>query len=389
MIIFEEEDHISTDSLDVPLRKKVITWFRQITSKQNRRRFAKFGKKAARFLNMQFAFVIIGFFVLSVNAINAPLSPETALANPLLDYNPDALAQAGTQINTYLPILQDIPAAQTQDQIMSAVVGPELSYVPKPMLVETVDHDTASRIIRGLRKETVSHTVAQGETLSQIATKYDINVATILADNNIDVKDINKIRPGTELAIAPETTTEGADWLAKLHEEEQKAREEKQKQEAARQAKLAKANSSTTKATVVAVAGANAADSVDTSTGAGQFRKPISVACRNGYHWWAVDCPTPSGTGVVAAAGGVVTIADTSGYNGGYGITIVVSHGNGWETRYAHLSSLKVSVGERVSTGEIIAASGNTGNSTGPHLHFEITKNGQRLNPISFGVGTR
>lgn len=336
---------------------------------------------------MQFAFVIIGFFVLSVNAINAPLSPETALANPLLDYNPIALAQAGTEVNKYLPVLQDIPAEQTNDQIMSAVVGPETSYVPKPMLVETVDHDTASRILRGLRKETITHTVAQGETLTQIAAKYDINVATILEDNNIDVKDINKIHPGAELAIAPESTTESTAWLDKLHEEEQKAREEKQKQEAERKAKLAKA-STTTKSSVVAVAGASAADD-NTSSGVGQFRKPIGVTCRNGYHWWAVDCPTPSGTGVVAAAGGVVISADASGYNGGYGKTIVISHGNGWETRYAHLSGLNVSNGDRVSAGEIIAASGNTGNSTGPHLHFEITKNGQRLNPVSFGVGSR
>jgi murein DD-endopeptidase MepM/ murein hydrolase activator NlpD len=337
---------------------------------------------------MQFAFVIVGFFVLSVNAINAPLNPETALANPLLDYNPIALAQTGTEVNKYLPILQDIPAEQTNDQIMSAVVGPEMTYVPKPMLVETVDHDTASRILRGLRKETVTHVVQQGETLTQIAAKYDINVATILEDNGIDAANTNKIRPGTSLSIAPESTTQSTAWLDKLHEEEQKAREAKEKQELERKAKIAKA-SNTTKSSVVAVAGASAADSDDTSSGSGQFRKPIGLTCRNGYHWWAVDCPGPVGVGVAASAGGVVTVADASGYNGGYGKTVVISHGNGWETRYAHLSSLNVSAGERVNAGQIIAANGNTGNSTGPHLHFEITKNGQRLNPISFGVGSR
>lgn len=381
MTVFEEEDLISTDSLDVPLRKRVATWLQAQFSKVNKRKIAKFGKKTARFINMQFAFVIIAFFVLSVSAINAPLA-DTALANTLLDYEPSALAHASTDINAYVPILQDIPEEQTRDQVLSAAVGTETAYVPKPMLVETVDHDTASRVLRGLRRETVQHTVQQGETLTKIATHYGINVATILEVNNIDVQDTAKIRPGAQLAIAPESTTESTDWLDKLHEEEKKARDERLKQEKERQSRLAKASSNTR--TRLAASTAIAATNDESSNG--KFRKPISAVCRNGYHWYAVDCPSPTGSAVYAAASGVVVAADPSGYNGGYGKTIVVSHGNGWETRYAHLNSLNVSPGDRVGAGEVIAASGNTGRSTGPHLHLEIIKSGQRLNPVNFGM---
>ena len=63
---------------------------------------------------------------------------------------------------------------------------------------------------------------------------------------------------------------------------------------------------------------------------------------------------------------------------------IKINHGNGYETYYAHLSSINVSNGAKVAKGTMIGKVGNTGNSTGPHLHFEIRKNGQTLNPGSF-----
>ncbi len=323
---------------------------------------------------MQFAFVVIAFFVLSLNAVSTPLSTQAALANPLIDYNPIALAGASRDINPYIPVLTDLNADEVQDQVLSAVVGSESTYVPKPMLVETIDHRTADRIRRGLRKETVTHTVAQGETLTKIAAYYGINVATIVEENNLDVAAVNKLKAGTTLAIAPEKTSDSLDWLDKLHEEERLAREKRENEQ---RAKLARSG---TKVNI-----ARAADtSNDNGGSSGQFRKPFGYGCYNGYHWWAIDCPADIGSGVAASASGVVEVADANGYNGGYGKTIVINHGNGWETRYAHLSALNVEPGQRVSTGQIIAASGNTGHSTGPHLHFEITKNGQRLNPGNY-----
>ncbi|MCG4583642.1 peptidoglycan DD-metalloendopeptidase family protein, partial [Anaerosalibacter bizertensis] len=96
-----------------------------------------------------------------------------------------------------------------------------------------------------------------------------------------------------------------------------------------------------------------------------------------------IDIGIPIGTPVVAAKDGVVILAKT-GYGGGYGNYLVVDHGGGVSTLYAHNSSLSVGVGTRVRRGQQIALSGNTGRSTGPHLHFEVRINGRPVNPIPY-----
>ena len=73
-------------------------------------------------------------------------------------------------------------------------------------------------------------------------------------------------------------------------------------------------------------------------------------------------------------------------YSRSYGNYVVISHGSGNTTLYAHMSSLKTSVGAYVNQGDVIGITGSTGNSTGPHLHFEITENGSRVNPLSHGA---
>ena len=87
------------------------------------------------------------------------------------------------------------------------------------------------------------------------------------------------------------------------------------------------------------------------------------------------------GKTIVAADGGVVISA---GWKNGYGNCVQISHGNGISTLYGHASKLLVSAGQRVSKGQAIARVGSTGNSTGPHCHFEVIKNGTKLNPISY-----
>ncbi|MDF2672109.1 MAG: Peptidase [Clostridiales bacterium] len=91
-----------------------------------------------------------------------------------------------------------------------------------------------------------------------------------------------------------------------------------------------------------------------------------------------IDLGVPSGTPVHAMAAGEVIIAK---YSGGYGNYIVINHGSGISTLYAHNSKLLVSVGSKVKSGQVISKSGNTGYSTGPHLHFEVRKNGTPINP--------
>ncbi|WP_066634127.1 peptidoglycan DD-metalloendopeptidase family protein [Desulfolucanica intricata] len=102
---------------------------------------------------------------------------------------------------------------------------------------------------------------------------------------------------------------------------------------------------------------------------------------RDGRMHTGIDIGASTGTPVVAAEGGRVIRA---GWNGGYGKCIDISHGSGVVTRYAHLSSISVSVGQSVSRGELIGRVGSTGRSTGPHLHFEVIIDGQYKNPSSF-----
>ncbi len=122
--------------------------------------------------------------------------------------------------------------------------------------------------------------------------------------------------------------------------------------------------------------------------GTGSFAKPTSRGyITSGFGWrWGrrhngIDIGIPIGTDVKAADGGVVVF---SGTKGGYGKAIVIDHGANMQTLYAHNSKLHVKVGDKVFKGQIIATSGNTGRSTGPHLHFEIKKNGVPQNPTKY-----
>jgi murein DD-endopeptidase MepM/ murein hydrolase activator NlpD len=94
-----------------------------------------------------------------------------------------------------------------------------------------------------------------------------------------------------------------------------------------------------------------------------------------------IDFASPEGADVVAVAAGVVTFA---GEKAGYGNLVEVSHGNGLVTRYGHNQSLAVGVGSTVARGDTLAYVGSTGRSTGPHVHFEVLKDGRQIDPVSF-----
>lgn len=104
-----------------------------------------------------------------------------------------------------------------------------------------------------------------------------------------------------------------------------------------------------------------------------------------GYRWgrmhWGIDLACPTGTTVRAADGGTVVF---TGWGGAEGYYIEINHQNGFMTRYKHLSRILVQRGQKVYEGQTIARSGNTGYSTGPHLHFEILKNGVNVNPLNY-----
>lgn len=117
--------------------------------------------------------------------------------------------------------------------------------------------------------------------------------------------------------------------------------------------------------------------------GSGALDWPTSGSITNGYRsaHTAIDIATRTGSPIRAADSGYVTF---TGWQGGYGNFVIIDHGNGIVTRYAHCNSINVSTGQRVVKGENIATVGSTGRSTGPHLHFEVLAGGSFKNPLSY-----
>lgn len=114
------------------------------------------------------------------------------------------------------------------------------------------------------------------------------------------------------------------------------------------------------------------------SSSFGRRSRPTKGA--SSYHK-GVDWATPTGTAIYASCGGTVAKA---GWGSGYGYVVYINHPDGRQTRYGHLSKVLVSAGQTVSQGQKIALSGNTGISTGPHLHFEMLINGSQVNPLKY-----
>lgn len=171
-----------------------------------------------------------------------------------------------------------------------------------------------------------------------------------------------------------QTLAEGADGEARIHAEIVSVNGAEQTRTIVSRSVLSRAAN-----TVIAVGTANS------SAASGGLMTPLtSYTYTSGFkfrwdHWHkGVDLATPVGSPVYAADGGTVLTAQTSDSYGNY---IVIDHGNGLQTLYAHNSALLVRVGDTVSKGTQIALSGNTGNSTGPHLHFEVHQNGTAVNP--------
>jgi murein DD-endopeptidase MepM/ murein hydrolase activator NlpD len=212
----------------------------------------------------------------------------------------------------------------------------------------------------------VMYTVAKKDTLSGIAVKFDASVEEIVSFN--DLEDTKTIKVGMKLII-PNAELPLEKPVAKPVEKVVKAEVKKE----------------VVKEQAPAVAPTHAIDTDDAKTvvetktppdgeAKGYFTMPIpgAVLTQGAHGYNGVDFGAAVGTPVLAAAAGKVIVAKTAGYGGGYGHYIVIEHDNGAQTLYAHLSTLSVAVDDEVTKGQKIALSGNTGRSTGPHLHFEV-----------------
>lgn len=240
------------------------------------------------------------------------------------------------------------------------------------------------------------YTVHPGDTLSEIAFMFDVSPNTILWAN--DLKSSKDIHPGDQLIILPISglryTVKKGDTLSKIAKSTGGDEEEIIAYNDLPDGYVPKVGdviivpdgeSHSTSATPIKTSSASTGS---TSTGgkyAGYFIRPAAGTKTQGLHGkyrTGVDIASSYGSAIKAAAPGTVLIAKSSGYNGGYGIYVVIQHANGLQTLYGHLSSINVTVGSRVEQGELIGKMGNSGNSTGTHLHFEIWGGVRNWNPF-------
>ncbi len=238
------------------------------------------------------------------------------------------------------------------------------------------------------------YVVRPGDTLSQIADMYGVSVNTIVWAN--DLKNTRDVHPGDTLIILPisgiEHTVVAGDTLASLAK-----RYGADANEIAQYNGLDASAPLVAGSTIIIPGGELAAPAAVFATGhlrvrsgkapaepylggsgpmyASYYLSPIAGGIlTQGLHGWnAVDIGAARGTPIHAAAAGTVLIArDNGGWNGGYGNYVVLKHGNGTETLYAHMSAPAVRPGEIVAQGQVIGYVGMTGETTGPHVHFEI-----------------
>ncbi len=224
----------------------------------------------------------------------------------------------------------------------------------------------------------ITYRVQKGDNLSKIATNFGISAQTIINAN--PQTRVGVLQIGQELSILP---VSGVIYTVREEGEtpESIAALFNLKSSQIREFNRSVNFAALSPGTAVVIPGGKAIFAGSPGAAAlprlsGYFVQPVE-----GFNWGklheynAVDIANSCGTPVVASAEGLVVDTDEDGWNGGYGIFVLVEHPNGTKTRYAHLQSIKASLGDYVKQGDVIAAIGNTGNVHGPtgcHLHFEV-----------------
>jgi len=307
------------------------------------------------------------FLIIIVVVSNvAERSQAQSLAADLVSLNPDDEYQIADSIDIYTPeIMSDAMVIEKSNELAGQATGFVNNVAP-------VDTQITQRIepLPDNSKEAVYYVLRPGDNLSSVAQKFGLKVATVKYVN--DIENVNSVKPGMRLKISVRGYEVPAALIAK------KAADKAAKLAAATAAK----NKTITKntATIMKTSSAQYQNYGGVTLIVPINHKGISQGYGVGGHT-GIDYMANIGTPVVSAADGVV-IKISTGWSGGYGNEIVVSHGGGVATRYGHLSQILVSPGDTVSQGQRIGLSGSTGRSTGPHLHFEKIVNGHTVSPF-------
>ncbi len=239
------------------------------------------------------------------------------------------------------------------------------------------EHHTSS-----LLDQIETHIVQSGESLWTISSKYSINIDTLIGAN--DIQDMNRLMPGDELTILPVkgilyNIGPGESFTQIVRKFELDIEKVKEANDISDPDKLKAGDRIILPGAKPEFGYQDRLNQLLIRPVEGRVSSPFGP--RWGRHHDGKDYAVPVGTPVKAAAGGTVVHV---GRSGGYGNTVIIEHQRGMQTLYAHLNSYNVRQGQYVNRGQVIAYSGNTGRSTGPHLHFEVRVNGRPVNPVNY-----
>lgn len=217
--------------------------------------------------------------------------------------------------------------------------------------------------IKILPVDGIAHPVAKSETLGELSKRYDVALDKLINANALH--NPNRLHENQEIIIPNATSIMRRPTPAK-----QLSDDNAQRRRALHSRYLSEGD-----------------DMGSIQNTGNHLTWPTRGVITSGFGWrWfsmhaGLDIAAPTGTPIAAVKEGVVVY---SGWMGGYGQAIDISHGNGMVTRYGHCSELYVQVGQRIRRGQTIAAMGSTGHSTGPHLHFEVHLHGNPVNPSHY-----
>lgn len=252
--------------------------------------------------------------------------------------------------------------------------------------------------------EIITYNVQDRDTLSSIAEKYGLQVTTIAWENNLDEK--TKLKPGQELRILPidgvrhkVSRGETIFTIGKRYglEDEAEAQsivnypfneflnDETFELATGQYLMIPDGVKPTATALPVSRVASRLTPDAGSVTATGSFVWPASGRITQGYRFYhkGVDIANQSGGAILAADSGTVIVTGWID-NSGYGNRVIIDHGNGNITLYAHMSLIQVQVGQRVNRGDVLGQMGSTGRSTGTHLHFEVRQGGVAVDPLGF-----